>query len=79
MNFKEATDTLFNGISHAELAKELGVSVASIRQARLRSDADAHRSPPPGWEKAVIQLAAVRIQAYQKLIKSLRSDITGIE
>ena len=45
MNFKNATDRLFSRIDHRDLAKALGVSVASIRQARLRPDALAHRSP----------------------------------
>ena len=35
MNFREATDGLFSRVSHEDLARALGVSVASIRQARL--------------------------------------------
>ncbi len=34
MNFKEATDGLFDRIDHTELAEALGVSVASVRQAQ---------------------------------------------
>jgi hypothetical protein len=45
MDFKEATDGLFGRVDHDALAKALGVSVASIRQARLRPEAGAHRSP----------------------------------
>ena len=49
MDFREATDGLFARIDHEELAKALGVSVASIRQARLRDDAQAYRQPPGEW------------------------------
>lgn len=46
MGFREATESLCAGVSHEELAKALGVSVATIRQARLRPDAAAHRPSP---------------------------------
>jgi|SRR5215213_4580200 len=77
MNFKEATDLLFNGVSHQELAKTLGVSVASIRQARLDPEAKAHRTAPPEWEKAVIDLASDRIQRYRKLISAIQANRQG--
>lgn len=77
MNFKEATDVLFNGATQGELAKILGVSVASIRQARLREQAKAHRSPPEDWEKAVIKLAARRIREYQRLVSTLSAGQQG--
>lgn len=35
MNFKEATDGLFDRIDHAELAETLGVSVASISTSEI--------------------------------------------
>ena len=57
MDFRQATDGLFDRIDHSELAKALGVSIASIRQARLNAEASAHRSPPAEWRKAVIRLA----------------------
>jgi hypothetical protein len=71
MNFKEATDVLFNGVSQGELARILGISVASIRQARLKSSAKAHRAPPENWEEGVVKLAAERIRSYQRLISKL--------
>ena len=77
MDFRKATDDLCDGLSHEELAKALGVSIASIRQARLKSDANAHRTPPQGWEKKLIHLAQERMSRYRKLIKELsdqRSD-----
>lgn len=71
MNFKAATDALFGGISHERLAKTLGVSIATIRQARLRPDARAHRSPPEDWEHGVAQLAEEQIAAYRHLIDAI--------
>jgi hypothetical protein len=72
MNFKEATDGLFDRIDHAELADSLGVSVASIRQARLSPSAQAHREPPKDWEAAVIRLAEKRVWHYRRLIEQIR-------
>lgn len=72
MNFKEATDKLFARVSHEDLAEGLGVSVASIRQARLDSAANAHRQPPEGWEPAVIRLAERRAAQYKRLADNLR-------
>lgn len=73
MNFKEATDALFKRVSHDELAGALGVSVASVRQARLDPDAKAHRAPPQDWEKATVKLAADRIREYRRLISTLEA------
>jgi hypothetical protein len=71
MNFKEATDGLFDRISHEELAEALGVSVASIRQARLNPRAKAFREPPQNWERSVLLLAERKRQHFQKLIERL--------
>jgi hypothetical protein len=73
MDFKEATDQLFDCIDHQSLAEALGTSVASIRQARLRADAKAHRAPPRDWENSVIRLAEERVWHYRKLIEQVRS------
>jgi hypothetical protein len=73
MNFREATDELFERVDHAALAKALGVSIASIRQARLDATARAHRTPPTEWEDAVIQLAEDRLTHYRRLIERVRS------
>jgi hypothetical protein len=74
MNFKEATDGLFDRISHEELAEALGVSVASIRQARLSPNAKAHREPPERWKAAVIRLAQKRAAHYKRLADNLRKS-----
>jgi hypothetical protein len=73
MKFKDATDQLFDGVSHQDLASSLGVSVASIRQARLNPTAKAYREPQKDWEGAVIQLAEKRVWHYRKLIERLRN------
>jgi hypothetical protein len=75
MDFKKATDALFDRVAHAELAKALDVSVPLIRQARLGSDAAAHRSPPGGWERAVIQLARERAERLSSLADRLKRQL----
>jgi len=74
MNFKEATDGLFDRISHEQLAESLGISVASIRQARLTPTAKAYREPPKGWENAVIRLAENQTLRLRRLIASIKKD-----
>jgi hypothetical protein len=73
MDFKKATDALFEGVAHKDLAEQLGVSIPAIRQARLGVSSKAHRSPPKGWEQAVIGLAENRIQYYHELIGALEN------
>lgn len=77
MDFNKATDALFARVDHADLAKELGVSVALIRQARLAPSAKAHRTPPEGWEKAALRLAEGREQHYRRLVEKLRGRKTS--
>jgi hypothetical protein len=72
MDFREATNELFDRVDHAELAEELHVSVATVRQARLQASAKAHREPPTSWQDAVIRLAEERIWHYRNLINELR-------
>src|SRR5437763_13145780 len=75
MDFREATENLCAGVSHEELAAALGVSVATVRQARLRPDAKAHRSPPANWERAVIKLAEQRMQQYRHLMDTFQQRV----
>lgn len=72
MDFKKATDDLFSGVDHAKLAKELGVSIASIRQARLNPAAKAHRTPPGNWEISVARLAEERAAHYMQLSDKIK-------
>ena len=74
MNFKEATDGLFARVDHKDLAKRLKVSVATIRQARLRPEAEAHRAAPSNWPDAVIRIAEAQIAHYRKLVDRVRRD-----
>ena len=73
-DFRKATDELLAAISHEELAKALGCSVATLRQARLAEGSKAHRSPPKDWEKAVAKLADARSGALAKLAARLKSN-----
>jgi hypothetical protein len=74
MDFKKASDALFEKVSHESLADQIGVSVAAIRQARLDVSAKAHRSPPKNWERAIIELAENRIRHYHQLIGAMTKD-----
>jgi hypothetical protein len=74
MDFKKATDELFDCPTQNELAKILGISVASIRQARLQGSAKAHRSPPKNWEEAVIRMAEERVRSYRALVSKLSAS-----
>ena len=79
MDFKEATDFLFQKVDHGQLASELRVSVASIRQARLKPTAGAHRTPPPHWEKGVANLAAAEIERYRLLLERLGTTTSALD
>jgi hypothetical protein len=76
MDFREATDALFRRVDQETLAEALGVSIASIRQARLRPEAAAHRSPPPNWKEAVIKLAEEQECLYKQLLDRLKTETT---
>lgn len=76
MDFREATNVLFQRVDQEKLAQKLGVSIASIRQARLRPEAAAHRSPPSNWREAVIKLAEEQEHLYRELLDRLKTDIT---
>jgi hypothetical protein len=71
MDFKKATDELMAGTTRGEIAAVLGCSVATVRQARLSQEANAHRNPPPGWEAATARLARLKAAQLQKLADRL--------
>ena len=60
MDFKTATDRVSGCISHAEIAEAAGVSIQSIRQARLDPDTASYRSPPSEWQTILARLARKR-------------------
>ena len=74
MDFKKVTDDLFARIDHSDLAEAMGISVPTIRQARLGPDAKAHRSPPPGWEKAALKLAEAQARHFERLARRLHES-----
>ena len=64
-------------MDHADVARALGVSVQTVRQARLDGETRAHRSPPEEWKRALIRLAEERVWHFRTLIQQLRE--TGQE
>ena len=73
MDFKKATEELMAGMTRGEIADALGVSEASVRQARLDDAAKAHRNPPEGWEpKVALHEGLERSLAYFK--EAVRSE-----
>jgi orotate phosphoribosyltransferase-like protein len=72
MDFKRATEELMAGMTRGEIADALGVSEATVRQARLGESANAHRKPPEGWEGKVAKLAKARAERLRKLAEALR-------
>ncbi len=72
MTFREAIDALCACLNHQDVAKALGVSVQTVRQARLKEDSDGFRARPRNWERAVIRLAEARVSHYRKLIEKLK-------
>jgi hypothetical protein len=71
MTFQDAVDRLGARVTHEEVASALGVSVASVRQYRLSPKAQAHRSAPAGWEKALARLARERGKKLKALADAL--------
>ena len=73
MDFKKATEELMAGMTRGEIADALGVSEATVRQARLDDTANAHRNPPQGWESKVAKLASHRSERLARLAERLRA------
>ena len=72
VNFKQAVDQVCEPLGHEDVARAVGVSVQTIRQARLSPNAKAYRAPPERWESALIRLAERRIAQYKRLAENLR-------
>ena len=71
MDFKKATEELMAGMTRGQIAEALGVSEATVRQARLDESANAHRNPPGGWEAKVAKLAKHRAERLARLAERL--------
>jgi len=67
MNFKQATDALLRAVTLEDVAKSLGSSVQSVRQARASVDSTSWRPPPSGWERAAKDLAERQADYYNRL------------
>ena len=76
MNFKQATDALLESVTLEDLATALGKSVQAVRQARADEYSTAYRSPPPGWEAAVRNLAERRANALIRLAGKCNERLT---
>lgn len=79
MDFREATRRLKDSPQDTELAQALGVTVQSIRQARLPDDQPGHRSPPDEWRTVVARMARERIDELRTLIRTLEDELTNDE
>lgn len=67
MNFVQATNTLIQGITLEDVAKEIGVSHGLLRLSRLNPSNASYRKPPAEWEAAVVRLADRRAAELGKL------------
>lgn len=72
MDFTKATDKACEAITHVDIAEAAGVSVQTVRQARLSPESANHRPPPPGWQRVVARLAEERAGRLLELAKELR-------
>ena len=73
MDFKKITDALYARITSDDLAKEAGVPVQSMRQARMDPEKGGKRPPPPGWAQAALRLAEKQAKHFQKLAEKIRA------
>ncbi len=71
MNFRKATDELIATVTLEDLATALGVSLQAVRQARAAEGTTAYRSPPKGWEQAIVRIAKKQASRYEKLADKL--------
>lgn len=70
-DFRNAAQRLGEQITTADMARELGVSHHTIRQARLGQGASGSRRPPAGWERVLVRLAREREAHFRKLAEDL--------
>jgi hypothetical protein len=71
VEYKEATDRLFERITATDLAIELGVSQNAVARARLDPNTRDFRPPPSRWRAAVARLADQRVSELLKLKAAL--------
>ncbi len=71
MEFRDAAQVLGEQITTADMARELGVSHHTVRQARLVEGAPGWRRPPDGWEAIFARLARQRARELERLAEEL--------
>lgn len=72
IDFKAATDILFDRVKPEDLAKEIGFSLQMIRQARMGDGTGGgRRVPPAGWEQGVKKLADRQADRLRELSRLL--------
>ncbi len=71
MDFREAMERAGRRVTTEEVARALGVSVYSVKQERLHSGSEAHRTPPQGWERVLARLARERGDELHGLAEDL--------
>jgi hypothetical protein len=74
IDFRAATEALFDRVRVEDLAGELQCSPQSIKQARMAEDSDGRRSPPPGWEAAAARLAKRKADHFKRLADRLAGN-----
>jgi hypothetical protein len=74
VDYKQATGLLFERITAADLAAELGVSQNAIARARLEPTTRDYRPPTVGWQDAVVRLAASRAAELLGLKEELERE-----
>lgn len=71
LDFRAATEALFDRVRVEDLAGELKCSPQSIKQARMVEDTQGRRSPPPGWQGAAARLAKRQAEHFRRLADKL--------
>jgi hypothetical protein len=70
-DFRAVMAELGAKIGADEMAAELGVSLQTIKQARMEADSAGRRPAPEGWEKAARKLAQRQAAYFQRLAEKL--------
>lgn len=76
MDFKSATDRLAGVVTHSEIAEAAGVSVQTIRQARLDPAHPNYRPPPANWREVLVRLTKGRTAELDTFVATLEKSRT---
>jgi len=72
VDYKRATDRLFERITAEDLAAELGVSQNAVARARLDPATRGYRPPPADWERGAARLAGEQAARLLQLQEELQ-------